>query len=331
MLKDFPVGIAQREVSFNQDVKALIPTESLDELFFSFLLVGEKHRVKDMVTTAGHGTGRLDTETFKAHEILLPPVPEQRKIAKILQAWDRSIATTEQLIVASQLQKKALMQQLLTGKMRLLDANGVRFHGEWEEVRLGTLCRVRRGASPRPIRDSKWFSGKGRGWIRISDVTAQKGSYLLKTTQYLSDAGVDKSVSVDPGDLIMSICGTIGVPKFLGIEACIHDGFVVFREVSNRLSVQFLYYLLHMKSTELAAGGQPGTQKNLNTSIVSEVLVPVVSVNEQNKIAQVLTAADREADILQTKLTHLKQEKKALMQQLLTGKRRVVVDAEEAA
>ena len=212
------------------------------------------------------------------------------------------------------------MQQLLTGKKRFPE-----FAGEWKFVKLSILTDVRRGASPRPIKDPKWFSSTGRGWVRIADVTASKTDRLERTTQYLSKAGVNNSVCVDPGDLIMSICGTIGVPKFLGIPACIHDGFVVFRNPSEEITFEFLFHYLTFVSERLASSGQPGTQKNLNTSIVGNIQFPKFDVNEQKKIALVLSAADREIEVLQLELNNLKQEKKALMQQLLTGKVRVKV------
>ena len=263
----------------------------------------------------------ISTTEIKNLYIKKPPLSEQRKIAKILGCWDRAIAACEQLIATSKQQKQALMQQLLTAKKRFGE-----FTGEWEEVLLSSLCKIIRGASPRPIKDNKWFSNKGRGWVRIADVTYQKGQYLTATKQYLSLLGVEKSVEVDPGDLIVSICGTIGIPKFLGIKACIHDGFITFKNISTSLNLNFLYHYFLFFKDKLSASGQPGTQKNLNTSIVGNIPYPNISFKEQQKIAQVLTAADSEIEILQQKLAKLQQEKQALMQQLLTGKRRVKID-----
>jgi Restriction endonuclease S subunits len=141
LLKDFPVGYATREVAFNQDLKALVPTERVNGLFLSFLLVAEKHKILQLVSTAGHGTGRLDTNSIQGHPINLPPLSEQKKIAQILSTWDKAITTTEQLLANSQQQKKALMQQLLTGKKRLLDKNGVRFRCDWKEESIGSLLK----------------------------------------------------------------------------------------------------------------------------------------------------------------------------------------------
>lgn len=139
LLKDFPVGYASREVAFNQDLKALVSSQNIDGLFLSFLWIAQKHKIRQLVSTAGHGTGRLDTNSIQEYPVNLPPLPEQKKIALVLSIWDKAIITTEQLLANSQQQKKALKQQLLSGKKRMLDKNGVRFSGEWK---FQTISRI---------------------------------------------------------------------------------------------------------------------------------------------------------------------------------------------
>src|SRR5688500_17092712 len=97
----------------------------------------------------------------------------------------------------------------------------------WHEKPLGKLARIRRGASPRPIDDPRWFAREGPGWVRISDVTKAKGR-LRRTEQCLSPDGIARTVGVGPGDVLMSICATIGEPVIVDMDAGIHDGFVVF-------------------------------------------------------------------------------------------------------
>lgn len=322
LLKDFPVGFATRDVAFNQDLKALVPRAGVDPLFLSYALVASKERIHELVSVAGHGTGKLETDRLKTFCVLLPSLSEQRAIAKVLTTWDETVAITQKLIANSIARKKALMQQLLTGRRRLPG-----FTGKWRTQLLRTLCDVRRGASPRPISDARWFAATGRGWVRISDVTASEGESLSRTKQYLSKEGEMASVAVDPGDLIMSICATIGVPKFLGIPACIHDGFVVFRNIHSDVSAKFLFHYLEFVSEELAASGQPGTQKNLNTSIVGAIRIPTITLPEQKRIALVISTAHEETLNLAHQLLGLKRARSALLDQLLTGKRRVTLDS----
>jgi type I restriction enzyme, S subunit len=156
--------------------------------------------------------------------------------------------------------------------------------------RIGSFAKVRRGASPRPIDDPKYFGGKV-GWVRIADVTASN-KYLRTTTQYVSELGEKNSVRVDKGDLIMSICGTIGRPVIVDMPACIHDGFVQLYDIEDS-DTEFLYYSLQFAEEALGAKGQSGTQTNLNTSIVSEFEVFHPPRREQESIASVLSCIDR--------------------------------------
>ncbi|MBX9598839.1 MAG: restriction endonuclease subunit S [Burkholderiales bacterium] len=154
---------------------------------------------------------------------------------------------------------------------------------------IGKYAKVRRGASPRPISDPKYFGGKV-GWIRISDVTSSK-KFLTKTDQYVSRLGESLSVRVNHGDLIMSICGTIGKPIIINMSACIHDGFVQLYDL-NGIDTEFLYYSLQYSEEKLIAQGQPGTQVNLNTNIVSNFEIYVPDLPTQKRIAKILSTVD---------------------------------------
>lgn len=191
---------------------------------------------------------------------------------------------------------------------------------DWDVKRLGDIASIRRGASPRPIKDPKWFADNGRGWIRISDVTNSK-TYLNETTQYLSEAGARNSVAVDKGDLVMSICATIGMPIIINIPACIHDGFVLFKNYENELDTFFLYYFLESKTELLSGKGQPGTQKNLNISIVSDIQIPLPHTKaEQIVIATALNDTDALITRLEKLITKKRNIKQGAMQELLKPK-----------
>lgn len=163
-------------------------------------------------------------------------------------------------------------QQNSQYKIVKLTAGKYRIPEEWEVVKFGDISKIKRGASPRPIGDSQYF-GKGRGWIRISDVT-QSYKYLTKTKDYLSSIGESKSVAVNEGDLIMSIAATIGKPIILKMKACIHDGFVAFTNLSASVDTEFLYYLLKFMESKFANIGQHGTQSNINVELVSLATFP---------------------------------------------------------
>lgn len=163
---------------------------------------------------------------------------------------------------------------------------------DWRTYRLDELATIKRGASPRPIQDPRWFATAGHGWVRISDVT-RSDRVLRQTTQYLSDEGRAASVEIGPGDLIMSICATIGRPLFSGIHACIHDGFVAFKNIRlDLIDPDYLYHFLKMSEPHFDSLSQPGTQKNLNSKLVGGTEINLPPLSEQKRIAEALRSVD---------------------------------------
>lgn len=165
-----------------------------------------------------------------------------------------------------------------------------------EIVRINEFSNVRRGASPRPIEDPSFFGGNV-GWVRISDVTASK-KYLRKTEQYLSPKGVAASVLVKQGDIVMSICGTVGRPIMVDMDACIHDGFVQIYDIDEVIP-EYLYYLLQFHERDFMALGQSGTQTNLNTTLVGGLKVFKPTVKAQETIVKVLASIDEQIELIE--------------------------------
>ncbi|EGR0237715.1 hypothetical protein FMH18_20565 [Vibrio vulnificus] len=318
-----PVGIAARKVSFNQDVKCLVPhTDELTTEFLLYWFLTYEHRLMNMVTGTGIGAGKLDTTDLQGLDVFLPPLPEQRKIAQILSTWDRGIATTEKLIDASKQQKKALMQQLLTGKKRLLDPEtGKAFEGDWEEVKLRKLGKCITGLTYSPSDVVE----EGTLVLRSSNIQGGKLSFL-------DNVFVSSSIKEDSrtriGDIL--ICVRNGSRNLIGKSAYITDeasgqAHGAFMTLFRGKYPEFVYQLFQTSQFFRQVNKNLGaTINSINTSDLHKFNFCLPKdENEIAKIASVLTAADKEIELLETKLAQFKQEKKALMQQLLTGKRRV--------
>ena len=167
--------------------------------------------------------------------------------------------------------------------------SGIEWIGEipvsWKSIKIKRLTPVKRGASPRPIDDPKFFDDDGEySWVRIADVSASE-RYLQETTQKLSELGASLSVKREPGDFFLSIAGTVGKPIITKIRCCIHDGFVYFPDLE--INPEYLYYVF---STGLPYQGlgKWGTQLNLNTETVGEIVIPL-----PREIDDVVTYLDR--------------------------------------
>ena len=244
--------------------------------------------------------------------IPLPPtIQEQTAIATALSDADALIINLGNLIEKKQAIKQGAMQELLKPKE------------EWEVKTLGDIASIQRGASPRPIDSPVWFDENSEiGWVRISDVSSSI-KYLFDTTQKLSGQGIKNSRFVQSGELIMSICATIGRPILTTFDVCIHDGFVAF--YYPKIDKEFLYYYLTFIESEWSKTGQTGSQMNLNTDIIQsrEIAFPK-KLMEQRAIAETLSVMDTGINLLEQKLSKYKMIKQGMMQELLTGKTRLV-------
>ncbi|MBY8262273.1 restriction endonuclease subunit S [Vibrio fluvialis] len=221
------------------------------------------------------------------------------------------------MIATSQQQKKALMQQLLTGKKRLVNPDtGMVFEGDWEEVTVDETCIVGRGRviskieisdnqGIYPVYSSQTLNNGVMGCIGTYDF---EGEYVTWTTDGVN-AG---TVFFRSGRFnCTNVCGTLKPKDIKSLDT---------KYLALALSLETFKYVSHTLANPKLMNG-----------VMKTVLFRMPLLSEQQKIASVLTAADKEIELLQAKLAHLKDEKKALMQQLLTGKRRVKVDTTEAA
>ncbi|QEF36680.1 restriction endonuclease subunit S [Helicobacter pylori] len=192
----------------------------------------------------------------------------------------------------------------------------------WQKVRLGDIAEIKRGASPRPIENPKWFCANSNvGWVRISDIS-KNSRFLYKTAQKLSKKGIEKSRLVKQNSLIMSMCATIGKPIITKIDTCIHDGFVVFE--NPKIDLNYLYYFLCYIEKEWLESGQQGSQVNLNVDLIKnkEIFYPK-ALNEQIAIANVLSDLDRYLCSLDALILKKESVKKALSFELLSQRKRL--------
>ncbi len=307
------------EASTNQACAAIILKPGYDVDYYYQFLISQYENIREMANSGGQEN--LSGGIVKSIQVPVPPLPEQKKIAQILSTWDQAISTTEQLLANSQQQKKALMQQLLTGKKRLLDKSGVRFSGEWKIFKFGSLFSERVEI--------------GRDDLPLLSITADDGVVYQEDTGRKNTSNEDKSkyrrICVnDIGYNTMRMWQ--GRSSLSNREGIVSPAYTI---VTPNSKVEPLFAAYLFKFPELVhvfyrhSQGLVSDTWNLKFSHFKKISWIIPIVEEQQKIASVLSAADQEIETLQRKLDCLKQEKKALMQQLLTGKRRVNIEQKE--
>jgi len=272
------------------------------------------------------GVPSLNGSKIEKIKIPLPPtLEEQQAIATALSDIDTLITNLDKLIAKKKAIKQGAMQQLLKSP----DKGGKRlpgFEGEWITDSISNIMKIFRGGSPRPIQDYLTQSQDGINWIKIGD-TDKFGKYIKSSVERIIPEGQNFSRKVNIGDFLLSNSMSFGRPYILKINGCIHDGWLVLQNYQSSLDTEFLYYLLisrevHNQYLSKAAGSGV---LNLNKELVKSVeLTFPKSLKEQKSIASVFCDMDTEIKSLESKKSKYLLIKQGMMQELLTGKTRLI-------
>ncbi len=304
----FNEGNVNQHVCIIRTIKNRLSPSFLQFYISSFN--GQKSILREQAGGNREGLSKKNVEEFK---IPLPPLPEQKKIAEILSTWDKAIEQTQVLINQLQQRKKGLMQQLLTGKKRLPS-----FSGEWEVIRGGDLF-------------NSVSNKKHKGNLEVLSATQDKGVIPRKETGI--DIKYDKSSLsnyklIEAGDFVISLRSFQGGIEYSNYTGLVSPAYTVLRE---RIPIAKTFYKDYMKTqtfinklNSIIYGIRDGKQISYKEFSTLKFLYPKLA--EQKAIAQVLTKSDEEIHQVQAYLSTLESQKKGLMQQLLTGQRRVKID-----
>ena len=202
------------------------------------------------------------------------------------------------------------------------------FTDPWEQRKFSELVQIERGGSPRPIDDFITDAPNGLNWVKIGDAPTQ-GNYITKTAEKIRPEGLSKTREVHPGDLILSNSMSFGKPYIMGIDGCIHDGWLLIRNTYGVFDLTFLCHLLgtpQMLSQyrSLAAGS---TVNNLNKELVGNTVVTIPSITEQRVLGDYLEQLDTLITLHQRKLKKLVQIRKAFAERCFLQSRKEFVMA----
>ncbi|HBE8298064.1 TPA: restriction endonuclease subunit S [Staphylococcus aureus] len=282
------------------------PKKEADILFILSLFRKINWKLYDEST----GVPSLSKQTINKINRLVPTNKEQQKIGEFFSKLDRQIELEEQKLELLQQQKKCYMQKIFSQELRFKDDNG-NDYPEWEEKKLGELSQIVRGASPRPIKDPKWFNKESDiGWLRISDVTDQNGK-IYHLEQKLSIEGQEKTRVLLTTHLLLSIAASIGKPVMNFVKTGVHDGFLIF--LNPKFNIFFMYYWLDYFKEKWSKYGQPASQVNLNSEIVKSQTLNMPSNHEQEKVGLFFNRNEKLIELQQEKIMYLKRRKQALI------------------
>lgn len=307
-------GLAENEAIVSPAYVVLAPKENLDPRFAAYLFKTPRMIHSFWAYSYGLTNDRLRLYPKDALKVPvdIPPLPEQKKIAEILQTWDKAIETSEALLATARTQKRALMQTLLTGKRRFPEFEGQ----DWREVRLGEVAEIFMGSSPK----SSAYNDEGIGLPLIqgnADIKNGRSAPRSHTSEI--------TTTCRQGDILLSVRAPVGTVAISDHEACVGRGVAVIRP-RQATDCTWLKHVMFSLEDKWASVSQGSTFEAVNSKDIKGFTVSVsYNVDEQRMIGAVLETSELECLAITGKIEKLRTEKKALMQQLLTGKRRVVV------
>ena len=226
---------------------------------------------------------RLYNDNILNTVICMPSVPEQEHIGLFFENLDNLITLH---------QRKCIFFTGRAGRL-ISTVNKKRITSSWEQRKFSELVQIERGGSPRPIDYFITDAPNGLNWVKIGDAPTQ-GNYITKTAEKIRPEGLSKTREVHPGDLILSNSMSFGKPYIMGIDGCIHDGWLLIRNTYGVFDLTFLCHLLgtpQMLSQyrSLAAGS---TVNNLNKELVGNTYVTIPSITEQRVLGAYLEQLD---------------------------------------
>ena len=290
-----------------------------DELVSSHFLIhlsnGTEYRKLMNNIMVGSTQVHITNTTFLKLQIPLPPLLEQQSIASALSDLDALIAALEQLITKKRNIKQGAMQQLLTGEKRLPG-----FGGAWEVKKLGEIANFYSGGTP-STSNSAYYGGN-IAWITSSDLNKK---IILSVEGRITQKGLENSSAkmVEENTLLIALYGaTAAVIAITRVKAAINQA--VLAIMPQEHDMQYIYYKISSLKTWIINTYTQGGQPNLSGNIVKSIALSLPPFPEQQAIAQILTDMDAEIEALEQKQAKYNAVKQGMMQELLTGKTRLV-------
>lgn len=313
--KDVPVCLAGRQVAFNQDIKALVCSEAIQPMYLVLYLRFQKSQLLDLVDSAGHGTGRIDSDLLKAFPIRFPPLQKQKAIADLLLTWDEAIEKTERLIRAREKYCKNL-------SAASFGSDAVK-EKKWPVVHLGELfSEVTRKVGEKKLTPFSISAGIGfvsqrEKWGKDISGSQHKNYTHLKAGEFAYNKGNSKRYKQGCVYLLRDV------------EICVPNIFISFKPRSQEIEPEFYehFFIADYHARELrkyiTSGARADGLLNLNKSDFFRIRVPHPPLEDQRAIAGLLNSAKKEIDLLKQLAEKYKTQKRGLMQKLLTGQWRV--------
>ena len=246
----------------NQRVAKFLPNKFKLDTKFIYYFFREFDNFFNLAqkATGSASQANISTKILSETIIPLPPLDVQKKIAGVLGALDDKIELNNKINNNLEQQAQALFKSWFVD----FEPFGGKMPDDWKVGKLGDFVEIKRGGSPRPIQD--YLVQEGLNWLKISDATAEISPFILDIKEHIKHEGLNKTVLLNKGALVLSNSATPGIPKFLNVDTCIHDGWLYFPK--SKFSNEYLFLLFNHIRNDLISLGNGSVFTNLKTDIL---------------------------------------------------------------
>ncbi|TXI68946.1 MAG: restriction endonuclease subunit S [Flavobacterium sp.] len=303
-----------KNTTLNSGVFVIRPiNNSYHPRYFYYVLMSEHFKQFLGKLTAGSTISHLYQKDFVNYDFPIPPtLEEQKAIAAALSNVDELISNLDKLITKKKAIKQGAMQQLLTPKEN------------WQTKKIKDLARYRRGSFPQPYGLPKWYDDiSGMPFVQVVDVDDNK-KLKPETKQKISDEGAKMSVFVKKGTIILTIQGSIGRICITQYDAYVDRTLLIFESLLEDFNKYFFMITIWLKFQIEKENAPGGIIKTITKEALSSFEISYPSRKEQDEIAKILSDIEDEIEQLESKKTKYQSIKQGMMQELLTGKTRLI-------
>lgn len=291
------------------------------DLDFIYYVVAN-NQFKDTITRLATGTTikNVSLKTMREYSFWMPSKETQKRVSAILKSLDDKIEVNRRINEQLEELAGALFKSWFVDFEPFKDGEFVdselgMIPKGWKVFELQELVHIKRGGSPRPIQN--FLAETGYNWLKISDATSTSSPFIYEIKECIKEEGLSKTVFLKAGNLVLSNSATPGIPKFLGIDSCIHDGWLYFPKSS--LSNEFLYLLFKYKRNYLISQGNGSVFTNLKTDIVKMLQLAIPDDSIISSFDIVIKSIFENIKKNQQEIHHLITLRDTLLPKLMSG------------
>ena len=332
-------SICKIDTYINQSIISIRSNQKKLNPYYLFYNISSRYKELRKISDGHSIRGSLTTKIIKDLSIKIPPLEEQKAIAHILSTLEDKIEVNNRINkTLEDMAQEIFRQWFVDFEFPNEDGEPYKSSGGemveselgmipkgWEVKKVEKVTKIIRGASPRPIQD--FIRDEGIPWVKISDASSSNTRFISSTKEFIKEEGRNKSREVKVGTLILSNSATPGIPMIMKIDACVHDGWLIFDEF-REVTKEYMFHFLTENRIGILSLSNGSVFRNLKTDILKNYKIIVPSSNVVARVDDIFKSINNSIDNIENQIITLTQIRDGLLPKLMSGEIRFPLDGE---